>query len=113
MSIPAPIREQAEAALRDFCAHHSSAAIAGQLRYTYEIEGTSALLIEQRPGFLNPNEWISVPIVKFRYSPARSQWSLYWLENNKWRRLSNVPATPDIRKLLEIAAADSAGVFRA
>jgi hypothetical protein len=113
VTIPPEARAEAEAALGEFCSHHSSAAIAADLRYAYAIEGTTALLIEQRPSFLKPGEWSSVPIVKFRYSPARGQWSLYWLENNKWRRLSNVPASKEIGKLLKIASDDPSGVFRA
>lgn len=112
VSIPPDARAVAESALSEFCAHHSSPDIADRLRYTYQFDGTTALLIEERPGFMNPNEWSANPIAKFRFSPARNQWSLYWSDSNgRWRRLSNVPASDDIRKLLKIAADDPSGVF--
>ncbi|MEK6375191.1 MAG: DUF3024 domain-containing protein [Acidobacteriota bacterium] len=112
MSLPAEVVTAAEAALRDFCSHHSSPAIADQVRYAYEINGLTALLLEQRPGFMNPSEWSSFPVAKFRYAVAKRQWSLYWSDSNgRWRRLSNVPATDDIRKLIKVVADDPLSVF--
>ena len=112
MPIPPEVLSVAEAALRDFCDHHSSPAIADQLRYTYEINGLTAVLLEQRPGFVNPSEWSSSAIAKFRYALAKRQWSLYWADaNERWRRLSNVPPTDDIRKLIQAVADDPLSVF--
>src|SRR3954470_17463646 len=112
MPIPPEVAEVAEAALRDFCDHHSSPDIADQLRYTYEINDLTAVLSEQRPGFLNPSTWTSVPIAKFKYALAKRQWSLYWADSNdRWRRLTNVPPTEDIRKLIQAVADDPLSVF--
>jgi hypothetical protein len=111
-SIPPEVTAAAESALREFCNRHSSAAIADQLRYSYELSGATALLVEQRPGFMNPSEWVSSPKAKFRYSATRRQWSLYWSDSNeRWRRLSSAPAANDISTLLKIVADDPAGVF--
>lgn len=112
MSLPPDVAAAAEEALRDFCTHHSSPAIADRLRYTYEIKGTTALLIEQKPGFMNPAEWSSSVVAKFRYAPAKHQWALYWSDSSdRWRRLSNVPPTDDIRKLIKVVADDPLSVF--
>ena len=106
MSLPPDVLTAAEGALNEFCNRHSSAAIADQ------ISGTTVLLIEQRPGFMNPAEWNSVNIAKFRFSPAKGQWSLYWSEgNDHWRRLSSAPASPDLGRLLKTVADDASGVF--
>jgi hypothetical protein len=111
MAIPAEVRADAETALSQFCREHSSAG-AEQPRYTYEIEGTSALLIEQRPGFMKPEDLISKRIAKFRYSPARAVWSLYWADaNERWHRVSSVPADKSIRVLLQAVLSDPSGVF--
>jgi len=112
MSIPPDVRAAAEAALNEFCAAHSSLPGADPLRYACQFESNAALLIEQRPGFMKPGEWSSLPRAKFRYSQARNEWSLYWLDANKrWQRVSNVKASADIRILLQAVVTDSLGVF--
>lgn len=112
MAIPPDIRADAEAALTAFCAQHSSAAGADRQRYTYGLEPSSAVLIEQRPSFMKPSEWTSKPIAKFRYSEARNVWSLYWVDaNERWHRVSNVKTEKSIQKLLEVVLADPLGVF--
>lgn len=112
MAIPAEVRETAEAALKEFTEKHSSGAVAHELRYTYALEENAALLIEQRPGFMNPSEWSSRAIAKFRYSQARDKWSLYWTDSSeRWHRVSNIEAAKDIRVLLDAVVADALGVF--
>lgn len=112
MAIPAEIRAQAEAALAEFSEKHSSAPGADRLRYVYEFETNAAVLVEQRPGFMNPDDWVSRPIAKFRYSEARNNWSLYWSDaNGKWHRVSDTKATTDIRDALKFVISDPLGVF--
>lgn len=112
MAIPSDVRAQAEAALAEFCASHSSAAGADPLRYVYEFETNAAVLLEQRPGFVNPEEWVSRPIAKLRYSESRNTWSLYWTDTSgKWHRVSDTKAATDIRTALQFVITDPLGVF--
>ena len=112
MAIPPAVRAQAEAVLEEFCRTHSSAPGADRLRYIAEFEASAALLVEQRPGFMRPDDWLSVPRAKFRYSEARDEWSLYWLDADaRWHRVSNVEAAKDISVLLKVVVADPLGVF--
>ena len=112
MPIPAEHLAQAEAALREFCETHSSAPGADRLRYTYRLESSAAVLLEERPGFMKPDEWVAVPRAKFRYSQARNEWSLYWADaNGRWQRVSNVKANADIHVLLKVVVDDPLGVF--
>ena len=112
MPIPPEVLAQAETALVEFCSQHSSAPGADPLRYIYEFEASGVLLLEQRPGFMKPDEWVSVPRAKFRYSQARNEWSLYWSEaGSRWHRVSNVKADKDIRVLLRVVITDPTGVF--
>ncbi len=112
MAIPPDIRDDAEAALAEFCTKHSSLAVADRLRYTYAFVANAALLVEQRPSFMNPADWNDVPVAKFRYSQARNQWSLYWCDSNeRWHKVPDVRAERDIRRLLAVVLADPLGVF--
>lgn len=98
--------------LADFCRRHSSAVVSDQLRYSFEFEASAVVLQAQRPGFMNPEEWTTVPVAKLRYSEARKTWSLYWSDTNgRWHRLGNVPMAPDIRTLLQAIETDASGVF--
>jgi DUF3024 family protein len=112
MAIPEDVRSDAETALAEFCAEHSSAGEAAQVRYAYQFESSAALLMQQRPGFMRPDEWVASPMAKFRYSQARNEWSLYWIDSNeRWQRVTNVKAEKDIRKLLAVVVSDPLGVF--
>ena len=112
VAIQPDVRAQAEAALAEFCERHSSAPGADRLRYAYQFETNAVLLLEQRPGFMNPDEWISRPIAKLRYSEARNNWSLYWSDaSGKWHRVSDTKAQSDIRAALQFVISDPLGVF--
>jgi len=112
MPIPSAVQAEAEVLLTDFCTRHSSDVVSDQLRYSFQFEANAVLLQAERPGFMNPGSWSTVPVAKLRYSEARSTWSLYWSDTNgRWHRLSNVPMAADIRTLLKAIEADEAGVF--
>ena len=112
MAIPPDVRTDAETALAEFCRQNSSEAVSDQSRYEFEIEENHALLIERRAGFLSHLEWSSKPVAKFRYSPAKLVWSLYWPDTNqRWHRLSSSKAARDIRTLLQTVKSDTSGVF--
>ena len=112
MTIPADVRADAEQALGEFCRDHSSTAGQDRLQYAYEFEANAALLLKQKPGFLNDAALVSQPVAKFRYSEARDTWSLYWADaTGRWHRVTNVKAEKDIRALLRVVISDPLGVF--
>jgi len=112
VAIPPEVRSDAELALGEFCDENSSKAVADQSRYEFEILENHAILIERRPAFLSHMEWTSLPKAKFRYSPAKEVWSLYWPDTNqRWHRLSSAKTAKDIRVLLKAVATDTSGVF--
>ena len=45
-----------------------------QLRHTYEIEGHSVSVFEERPHWKNKGEWTKVEAAKFRYFRSRGEW---------------------------------------
>ena len=110
--MPEDVRADAAAALAEFCRAHSSASVADQLRYEYEVQDHSALLIEKRPSFMDASSWNAMPVAKFRYSLAKKVWTLYWADSNeRWHRVSSVKAAANIRTLLDAVIADPSGVF--
>ena len=111
MSIPETVRADAVVALQSFIDAHSTNESA-DLRYTYNIEANGAVLVQQRPSFVNASEWSARPLAKFRYSEARNTWSLYWADvNGRWHRVPNVEGATDIRTLLDVVVRDPVGVF--
>jgi hypothetical protein len=112
MAIPDDARAAAEAVLDRFCEAHSSTEGGDRQRFTYEVASSSVLLIQQRPSFMSADNWTSKPVAKFRYSQARSTWSLYWPDaNERWRQIPNVPAEKNIDALLKVVLSDPLGVF--
>jgi hypothetical protein len=112
VAIPIDVRGEAEAALEQFCSKHSSPDGADRLRYSYAFEANAMVLLVQRPAFLNEQDWVSSPVAKFRYSGARSEWSLYWRDStHRWQRVSNVKAAKQVTVLLQAVLTDSTGVF--
>lgn len=112
MAIPPEVRSDAGVALQEFCDENSSKDVADQSRYEFEILENHAILIERHPAFLSHMEWTSLPKAKFRYSPAKEVWSLYWPDTNeRWHRLSSAKTAKDIRVLLKAVATDTSGVF--
>jgi hypothetical protein len=112
VAIPDDVRENAAAALAEFCAKSSSADVADQSRLEFEIHENQAVLIERRPSFLNHLQWTALPKAKFRYSPAKGVWSLYWPDTDqRWHRLSSAKTAKDIRVLLNAVSTDTSGVF--
>ena len=112
MPIPSDVRARAEVLLAEFCQQHSSAEGTDQPRYTYTFEMNAAVLVEERPAFVNATAWTSKEIAKFRYSEARNTWTLYWREtNHKWHRVANVEANKDLSALLQVVVSDPLGVF--
>lgn len=112
VTIPAEARASAKIALDAFCLDHSSPDGGDRLRYIYEFETNAALLLKQKPGFLNDDTWVSQAVARFRYSEARDSWSLYWPDaNGRWHRVTNVKAEKDIQTLLQVVISDPLGVF--
>ena len=112
MPIPPDVQATATTLLDEFCREHSSTGQGDQLRYTYAFETNAVTLLEQRPGFMNANDWTSKPIARFRYSEARNNWSVYWRDAAaKWHRVSNVEADKNLGALLKVVVNDPLGVF--
>jgi Protein of unknown function (DUF3024) len=112
VAIPPDVRATAETVIEAFCREHSAAGGTDQPRYTYKFDTNAAILVEERPSFVNANAWTSKDVAKFRYSEARNTWTLYWRDtNDKWHRVSNVEAEKEIERLLKVVVSDPLGVF--
>jgi hypothetical protein len=112
MPLPADVRAAAEIVLAEFCRSQSPRTLADRLRYEYAFVAHTALLIERRPHFMNPAEWTSLTVAKFRYTVSKGVWTLYWADRNeKWRRLLGVDASPSVDALIAEVIADPFRVF--
>ncbi len=112
MAISPEVRATAETLLGKFIREHSAAEGTDLPRYAYKFDVNAAILLEERPAFVNANASRSKEVAKFRYSEARNTWTLYWRDSGaKWHRVSNVEPETNISTLLDVVVADPLGVF--
>jgi len=52
---------------------------AHQLRFAYQVDGHSVTLYEERTRVAAPDEWIRIPVARFRFFRSRQEWLLYWM----------------------------------
>ncbi len=84
------------------------------VRYEIDVDARAITIVECRPPWsedLAP-EWTRSPIVRLRYTEARREWQIYWLDRNfKFHVYDLVPPTPNIDKLLAEIEADPTNIF--
>jgi hypothetical protein len=102
------------ARVRRFCEGRVPARAAHQVRLELEVDGVTLTIVERRAPWtseLGP-EWSRVPIARLRYSPLRTEWTLFWCDRNlAFHRLREVEPTATVEVLLRTVDADRPGVF--
>lgn len=86
----------------------------GQIRYEIDIEGQAITMYECRPPWRPENGpgWTRFPIVRFRYTKARREWSTYWRDrNSKFHRYDPMPPSRDLQVLIDAVEVDRSGIF--
>jgi hypothetical protein len=112
MSLPDELRKTVEETLQVFCERRVPKRVRDQVRLSFSIRGNSALLVEERPRWDEPSEWLSLKIAQFRFDPTSLKWSLYRRDRNeRWHFYSLVKPTKDFRVLLAEVDRDPTGIF--
>jgi hypothetical protein len=95
-----------------FCDARVPPEVRDQVDVKYRFEGDTVFLFEHRPAFQRPDEWVEIPVAKFRYFVERQQWALFWSDrNSKWHRYDLIPASPSFEDLLQEVDSDPTRIF--
>lgn len=82
-------------------------------RITYEVDGQSIMMFEERPQYNDPTAKTKSGIAKFRYIRSRKQWKLYWMRRDlKWHLYDpDVSTSTALEPLVEVVSEDKWGAF--
>jgi hypothetical protein len=112
MALPETERFRVEKLLLAYCEKRIPAHVRDQIKLTFRITGNKALLLESRPLYSDPNEWIEMKVSQFEYNPETNRWTLYCFDRNSKRRDYKPNFKEKIfEKLLAEVDADPTGIF--
>ena len=98
--------------LTAYCDEKVPLRIRDRLVLQFRFENQSVVLLERRPYFRVPNQWIEHPVAKFRYFKARKTWALYCRDRNaKWHKYGLFPWSRRFDTLLGAVNEDPTGIF--
>ncbi len=99
MELPQLLQRQALKLLDRFCAE-----LAGDpqhpRRVAYQLEGRQINLFEEHPGKGQ------LPVAQLRYSPELNQWTLHFVNGERWQLYMNVNPSLELGKLLSALRQD-------
>ena len=114
MRLPVRVRRQAEFVLAKFCRERIPRAMSAQVRLEYDVHGLTAVLVARRPTWPSQTldeEWLRIPIARFRYSVDPSRWTLDWPDSDdRWHRYQFTGAKT-LAGLLRAVDSDPTGIF--
>ncbi len=112
MPIPENIRIRAEHILDKYCIEAIPEHAQDQIRIGYLAKGMTITLFEIRPSFMNPSDWQTFDVARFRFNKTRDQWILYWRDQNlKWHIYDRIAPSPDFLDLLNEVDGDPTRIF--
>ena len=83
-----------------------------QVRLSFRLGTHDVVLFEERVRWDDPQEWVEIPIAKFRYVASHREWRLYCrLRDLRWHEYEPCFAAPDFETLLTEVKRDSAAIF--
>lgn len=96
-----------EQAVGEFCRTRSPAHFKDKLRLEYSVKGHEVVIVERRPKWENPKEWIESPVAKLKCIRSADTWRLYWLQADlKWHEYPGPSSSDRIGDLVEEIDAD-------
>jgi hypothetical protein len=111
MALPSEVREEVEPIIQHYCANRVPEHARYHIRMSFEIRGNAITIVEERPHWQNPSQWIKSSIAQLRYDQEVRRWSLFCRDrNSRWHNYRVKPAK-DIRVLLKEVDADPTGIF--
>ena len=112
MPIPAPIQLKADQELTAYCVAKIPVHIQDRVKLSISWRGGNATLIEHRPYFLDPSQWIESPVAQLRFDAAAGLWSLFCRDRNqRWHPYGSMPSSTHLHKLIAELDRDPTGIF--
>ena len=105
-------RRAIERLLEPYCERRVPADERHRLRVFFRIKGEAITLVESRPLFEKPTEWIDVVVAQFRRDQETGDWVLYCADrNSKWHLYEDSKPAKTLRPLLAEVDRDPTGIF--
>lgn len=94
------------------CTRRTPEGLKDKLRFEYEIEKQKVIIYEIRPAFLDPKEYIKMPMAKLTYVSNKNTWKLYWKRaSGKWMRYEPRESKVSLKGLVQDIDEDIYGCF--
>lgn len=104
-------RAQAERLLAPLCVVPPEAK--DELRVGVRFEKFDAILLESRPSYRDPLQWLERPIAKFTFVGTSKIWRLFCLRRDgNWHSYEPLPESPDLSTLVTEVLVNPTGIFR-
>lgn len=114
MALPELVRRSAESSVGAFSERRIPPHVRDQIKLEFTVRGDSITIVERRPPWradIGP-DWSTMKIAQLRFDAGSGTWSLWWSDRNeRWHRVPDLDATPDIDQLLAVIDDDPAGAF--
>jgi hypothetical protein len=94
-------RKSIEDVLTAYCEKRVPPQVRDILRILFRIKGESVTLLESRPSFVNPTEWIETVVAQFRRDQETGNWHVY----------EELQPKKTIKPLLSEVDRDPTGIF--
>lgn len=86
--------------------------IRGELDYRADIKGSDLMIVEVRPAFEDPDQFVEHPVAKVKWVSSRMVWRLFWMRADmKWHSYVPLPEAPTVRAVLDEVDRDPNGCF--
>ena len=94
------------------CERRSPVQFRDKLRTIFEVKGHNVTVYEERPHWKNPQRWLSLPVVKFKYVRTDNVWKLYWMRSDmQWHFYEMSRDTKTLEELVKEVDSDTYGEF--
>ena len=112
MALPEHTRGIVEKLLSVYCEAQVPPHVRDQLRIGFRFRGHSVTLFEERPGFVDPDQWTELVVAQFRMDKVTFEWSLFWADrNSRWLPHKEFTPTRNFEAALKEVDANPHGMF--
>jgi hypothetical protein len=96
----------------ELCTKRTPEHLKDQLRYEYEIQKHNIVILEVRPVWNNPSEYLKLPMAKLLFVKSQNIWKLYWKRaSGKWEKYEPRPFDKELDVLVKEIDKDVYGCF--